>query len=398
MVAVNILYDVGARDEDPSRTGFAHLFEHLMFGGSLHIPDYDSPLQQAGGENNAYTTNDFTNYYLQLPKENLETAFWLESDRMLSLAFSPQSLEVQRKVVIEEFNEHYLAKPYGDVWHNFRKLAYQVHPYRWMTIGENTAHIEAASLEDVKRFFAKHYGPRNAILCVAGNTDTDQVRTLAEKYFGPIPPGEKYRRNLPVEPAQTAPRIQEILADVPVDALYKAWHIPGRADNGYYCADLLTEILGSGQSARLFQQLVKQHPVFSTISCYHTGSLDPGLLVIEGKVNQNFTLEEASRAVEEVCLQLVSGGLQPNELEKVKNKVESMIVFEDMNLISRANNLAYYELLGDAEKMNTELQRYQDIAESELLAFAAKTFRPENSNTLLYRAREHAQGLNSISP
>lgn len=395
MVAVNILYDVGARDEDPSRTGLAHLFEHLMFGGSVHIPDYDTPLQQAGGENNAYTTNDFTNYYLELPKENLETAFWLESDRMLSLAFSPQSLEVQQKVVVEEFNEHYLAKPYGDAWHNFRKLAYKVHPYRWMTIGDKTAHIEEAGLDDVRAFFHKHYCPSNAILCVAGNTSVAEVKALAEKYFAPIPAGEKYERNLPAEPRQTEARVQELEGDVPVGALYKAWHIPGRMDTGYYVADLLTEILGSGQSSRLFQELVKQKPVFSAINCYHTGSLDPGLLVIEGKVHPDYTLEAAALAVEAVCRRLIDDGLQSGELEKVKNKVESMIVFEDMNLISRANNLAYYELLGDAGKMNTELQYYQEITEAELLAFASETFRKENSNTLLYRARQPEEQIDT---
>src|SRR3982750_3930651 len=210
MAVVNVLYDVGARDEDPKKTGFAHLFEHLMFGGSVNIEDFETPLQLAGGENNAYTTNDFTNYYCQLPAQNIETAFWLESDRMLSLAFSEKSLEVQRKVVCEEFKEHYINKPYGDAWHKMRELAYQVHPYRWMTIGKELSHVEKAQLQDVKEFFFKHYRPVNAILVVAGNVTIEQVKTLAEKWFGPIEPGERYVRQLPAEPPQTAPRKLEV--------------------------------------------------------------------------------------------------------------------------------------------------------------------------------------------
>src|SRR5437763_8160977 len=250
MVAVNVLYDVGARDEDPNRTGFAHLFEHLMFGGSVNIPVYDEPLQMAGGENNAYTTNDITNYHIQLPAENLETAFWLESDRMLSLAFTDNSLEVQRKVVCEEFKEHYLNKPYGDVWLRLRDLAYTVHPYRWMTIGKELSHIETAQLQDVKNFFFKHYRPVNAILVVAGNLTVERVKTLAEKWFGPIERGEKYVRHLPVEPLQSTARKLDVHADVPLDALYKTWHMGARLDKGYYVADLITEVLGGGGSSR----------------------------------------------------------------------------------------------------------------------------------------------------
>ncbi|HET6767388.1 MAG TPA: pitrilysin family protein, partial [Chitinophagaceae bacterium] len=253
MAVVNIMYDVGARDEDPEKTGFAHLFEHLMFGGSINIPTYDSPLQMAGGENNAYTSNDVTNYYIQLPAENLETAFWLESDRMLSLAFGEKSLDVQRKVVSEEFKEHYLNKPYGDVWHKMRELAYKVHPYRWMTIGKELSHIENAKLDDVRNFFFKHYRPTNAILVVAGNVTVEKVTALAEKWFGDIPAGEKYVRNLPQEPAQAEARKLEVKADVPLDAFYKCWHIYPRTDKRYYIADLITEILSGGGSSRLFQ-------------------------------------------------------------------------------------------------------------------------------------------------
>src|SRR3982751_1701627 len=284
MAVVNVMYDVGARDEDPNKTGFAHLFEHLMFGGSINIKDYDEPLQKAGGENNAYTTNDLTNYYCQLPAENIETAFWLESDRMLSLAFSKKSLDVQRKVVCEEFKEHYINKPYGDAWHKMRELAYTTHPYRWMTIGKELKHVENATLQDVKDFFFKHYTPVNAILVVAGNVTVEQVKQLANKWFGPIAPGIKYNRRLPEEPKQTAPRMLEVRAGVPLDALYKCWHIYPRLDKRYYVTDLITEILSGGGSSRLFQSLVKEKQLFSQIDCHQAGSVDKGIVAIEGKL------------------------------------------------------------------------------------------------------------------
>ena len=390
MVAVNILYDVGARDEDANRTGFAHLFEHLMFGGSVNIPEYDEPLQMAGGENNAYTTNDITNYYVQLPLKNIETAFWLESDRMLSLAFNEKSLDVQRKVVSEEFKEHYLNKPYGDAWHLMRKLAYTTHPYQWPTIGKNLEQIETASLDDVKAFFFKHYRPVNAVLCVAGNVTAEQVRPLAEKWFGDIPAGDSYERRLPPEPAQSMPRLDTTYADVPLDALYKAWHMPGRLAPEYYASDLITEIMGSGLSSRLYQRLVKEEQLFSNINCYHTGSLDPGLLVIEGKVKAGKTLEEADAAVEREVKKLVNDGVSESELQKAKNKIESMIAFEDMSLLNRANNLAFYELLGDADLLNQEWDKYQAVTAGFLQQTAQSIFRDNNVNTLYYRKKEPA--------
>ncbi|MBL0055392.1 MAG: insulinase family protein [Chitinophagaceae bacterium] len=384
MAVVNVLYDVGARDEDPEKTGFAHLFEHLMFGGSVNIPVYDEPLQQAGGENNAYTTNDLTNYYCQLPAENIETAFWLESDRMLSLAFSKKSLEVQRKVVCEEFKEHYINKPYGDVWHKMRELTYTTHPYRWMTIGASLSHIENATLEDVKSFFFKHYTPCNAILVVAGNVSTEQVKELAEKWFGPIPAGEKYNRNLPVEPKQTAPRAQEVKANVPLDALYKCWHIYPRTDMRYYVADLITEILSGGGSSRLYQSLVKEKQLFSNIECYHLGSTDAGLLTIEGKLVKGVDMKVAEAAVQEELVKLQQEGISQRELEKVKNKTESMIAFEDMSIMSRAASLAMYELLGDADLINKELERYQAVTAEQLQEECKIIFDENNSNTLYY--------------
>ena len=387
MAVVNIMYDVGARDEDPEKTGFAHLFEHLMFGGSIHIPTYDGPLQMAGGENNAYTSNDITNYYIQLPAENLETAFWLESDRMLSLAFGEKSLDVQRKVVCEEFKEHYLNKPYGDVWHKMRELAYKVHPYRWMTIGKELSHIENAKLEDVKNFFFKHYRPNNAILVVAGNVTIEKVKELTEKWFGDIPAGEKYRRNLPQEPSQTEARTLEVKADVPLDAFYKCWHIYPRTDKRYYIADLITEILSGGGSSRLFQSLVKEKKLFSAIECYHSGSVDAGTLIIEGKLVKGIKMEDAEQAVEAELEKMRTEKVAINELQKVKNKVESLIAFEDMSLTNRANSLAFYELLGDAGQMNHELEKYNVVTAEDILNESRIIFRPENSNTLYYYSK-----------
>ena len=387
MAVVNVMYDVGAKDEDPNKTGFAHLFEHLMFGGSINIPVYDEPLQMAGGENNAYTTNDLTNYYIQLPAENLETAFWLESDRMLSLAFTDNSLEVQRKVVCEEFKEHYLNKPYGDVWLKLRDLAYEVHPYRWMTIGKELSHIENASLQDVKDFFFKHYRPVNAILVVAGNVTVEQVKALAEKWFGPIEPGQKYTRKLPVEPRQTRSKRLEVSAEVPLDAFYKCWHIYSRMDHRYYVSDLISEVLGGGGSSRLFQSLVKEKKLFSNIECYHFGTTDAGLLAIEGKLVKGVKKEEAEAAINEELEKLKLEKISDAELQKVKNKTESMIAFEDMSLMNRANSLAYYELLGDASLMNTELDRYNKVTIEDVKDLSNEIFREENGTTLWYLSK-----------
>ena len=384
MAVLDVMYDVGARDENPAQTGFAHLFEHLMFGGSINIPSYDEPLQMAGGENNAYTTNDLTNYYIQLPAENLETAFWLESDRMLSLAFDENSLDVQRKVVSEEFKEHYLNKPYGDVWHKMRALAYEVHPYRWMTIGKELSHVENAQLQDVKNFFCKHYTPANAVLCVAGNVTVEQVKTLAQKWFGDIPAGEKYERKLPQEPKQTAPRRLEVKAKVPLDALYKCWHIYSRLDMRYYTADLITDLLSGGGSSRLYQSLVKEKQLFSNINCFHFGSADAGLLAIDGKLIKGVTMEAAEKAIEEELQKMKNELVSESELEKVKNKTESLMAFEDVPLMSRASSLANYELLGDADLMNKELQHYHAVTAQNIQQECNNIFTADNCSTLYY--------------
>jgi predicted Zn-dependent peptidase len=386
MAVVNVLYDVGARDEDAQQTGFAHLFEHLMFGGSVNIPDYDEPLQVAGGENNAYTTNDLTNYYCQLPSENLETAFWLESDRMLSLAFSKKSLDVQRKVVCEEFKEHYINKPYGDVWHIMRELAFKEHPYRWMTIGKELSHVENAQLEDVKRFFFKHYTPSNAILVVAGNVSVQQVRELAEKWFGDIPPGEKHKRDLPVEPEQKEERRMTVHRKVPADAIYKTWHMCSRLDDDYYATDLLTDILGGGASSRLYQALVKEQQLFTGINCYHFGSLDAGLLAIDGQLVKGVDIKKAEDAIEAELDKIRHGLVDARELQKVQNKTESVMAFEDMSVMNRAGSLAFYELLGDGELMNTEFKKYQEVSVHDLKRIVNQVMQPSNSNTLWYLA------------
>jgi zinc protease len=386
MAVVNVIYNVGAKDENPNQTGFAHLFEHLMFGGSINIPEYDEPLQMAGGENNAFTSNDITNYYLQLPAENLETAFWLESDRMLSLAFSEKSLAVQRKVVCEEFKEHYINKPYGDVWHTMRKLAYTTHPYRWMTIGDKLEHVENAKLADVKAFFYKHYTPCNAILVVAGNVTLAQVKALANKWFGPIPAGTLYQRNLPQEPPQTAARSQTIKANVPVNAIYKCWHIYPRLDARYYTADLITEVLSGGGASRLYQSLVKEQQLFASIDCYHLGSTDSGLLTIAGKLAKGVTMEAAEAGIAQEIQKLQQTGVTQRELDKVINRTETMMAFEDMSVMNRAVSLAMYANLGNTNLINTEFDNYKAVTADQLVAESNIIFNANNCNTLYYYA------------
>ena len=387
MAVVNILYDVGARDEHPDQTGFAHLFEHLMFGGSVNIPSYDEPLQRVGGENNAFTSNDITNYYITLPSVNLETAFWLESDRMLSLAFSEKSLEVQRNVVCEEFKQRYLNQPYGDVWLKLRPMAYKQHPYQWATIGKSLDHIENANIDDVKAFFKRHYNPSNAIMVVGGDVKMEEVKRLSEKWFGNIPAGEKLTRLLPIEDDQTEERKETVQANVPLNAIYKVFHMPSRTEAGYYAADLISDILSRGNSSRLFRNLLKDQKLFSDINAYLTGSLDAGLFVVEGKPLPGISMEVAEAAIWKE-LERISTELVPiDELTKVKNKMESTMVFSEMSLLDKAMNLAYFELLGDADQLNSETQKYLDVSAEEIRTQAAHIFRKENSSTLYYLAK-----------
>ena len=386
LAAFNLLYNVGARDESETKTGFAHLFEHLMFGGSKNIPSFDEPLQRAGGENNAFTSNDITNYYETLPAHNLETAFWLESDRMLELDFEGRALEVQRKVVCEEFKEHYINQPYGDVWHKLRTLAYTKHPYKWPTIGKELSHIENATTQDVKDFFFKNYRPNNAVLVVAGNVEFDEVKRLAEKYFGSIPSNPSIEKNIPVEPRQTAERKLEVRADVPLDAIYKVYHMPGRLDERYYRVDLLSDILSAGKSSRLYQRLVKEKQLFSEVSAYITGSMDPGLFVFEGKLVKGVKMEDAEKAIEEELNFIIEHGVDDVELQKVKNRVESQIEFAEMEVLHKAMSLAYAELLGDANLVNTEKSLYLKVSALDIQNEAMNILRKENCSTLYYYA------------
>lgn len=390
MAVLNILYDVGARDEDPEKTGFAHLFEHLMFGGSVNIPSYDEPLQRVGGENNAFTSNDITNYYITLPAENIETAFWLESDRMLSLAFSEKSLETQRNVVCEEFKQRYLNQPYGDVWLKLRPLAYKKHAYRWATIGKELSHIENANMDDVKAFFTKHYTPQNAILVVGGNVKTEDVKKLAEKWFEPIPAGEKYIRNLVQEDVQTEARTETVKANVPLNAVYMAFKMPGRLHPDYYAFDLLSDILSRGQSSRLYNSLLKEQKLFSDINAYISSSLDAGLFILEGKLVEGVAMETAEKAIWDELNQLKAEPVLANELTKVKNKVESVLVFSEMSLLDKAMNLAYYELLGDAASLNQEAGEFLKVTAGDIKRIANETFGREQSSTLYYLTEKDA--------
>ncbi|RMG81981.1 MAG: insulinase family protein [Bacteroidetes bacterium] len=386
MVAVNILYDVGSRDESPDQTGFAHLFEHLMFGGSANVPDFDEPIQMAGGDNNAFTNNDITNFYEVLPAENLEVALWLESDRMLSLNFDQRVLDVQRKVVVEEFKETCLNQPYGDAWHHIAEMAYQVHPYRWPTIGKTPEHVEQAKMEDVRRFFYKYYGPNNAILTITGNVDPQKTRNLVEKWFGDIPRRDIPKRNLPAEPEQQVFKEKTIRANVPMDAVYLAFHAPSRHDEDYYVSDLLSDILCNGPSSRLYRRLLKNNQLFSHIDCYITGNVDPGLLIVEGKPAKGVTIEQAKSALWAELENLRKEVIPDQELQKWKNKIESTLVFSEAGILNKAINLAFFELLGDANQINEEVHRYEKITREDIHRVAQKILRKENCTELVYLA------------
>jgi zinc protease len=384
IAAFNICYNVGSRDESEDKTGFAHLFEHLMFGGSKNIPSFDTPIQKAGGENNAFTSPDITNYYITLPKDNIETAFWLESDRMLSLSFDPKVLEVQRSVVIEEFKQRYLNQPYGDVWLKLRPLAYTTHPYKWATIGKDISHIEDATMDDVKDFFFHHYLPNNATLVVGGNVTLEQVKALTEKWFGDIPAGKVKERNFPKEPIQTEKRVLETTADVPLDAIYKTFHIPGRYEENYTEADLVSDILGRSKSSRLHQKLVKEQKLFNNISAYVTGSLDPGLLVISGNLNKGVNMDEADTAITKVLAEVAKERLSEEELEKVKNQAYSTIAFGEVDLLNRVMNLAFAANAGDVNYANLDVEKIKAVSSESLHRVAQKILNEANSSTLKY--------------
>lgn len=387
IAVLNILYDVGSRDEHPDKTGFAHLFEHLMFGGSVNIPNYDEPLQKVGGENNAFTNTDITNYYLTVPADNLETGFWLESDRMLSLSFDPQVLEVQRKVVIEEFKQRYLNQPYGDVWLKIRPLAYKVHPYQWATIGKEISHIENATMEDVKDFFSRHYNPSNAIMVVAGNVRFDQVKMLTEKWFGDIPGFTRPARILPAEPKQSGKRTLDVEAEVPASALYKSYHMPGRFHEDYYAVDLLSDILSRGNSSILYQKLVKEKEIFTSISSFVMGTIDPGLLVVSGRVKDGIDLRDAEAYVDEILARIVEKGVDDEELEKVKNQAYSTLEFGEIEVMNRAMNLAFAKLSGDTSLVNYEGAKIRAVTTQDIRRVATSVLTEENSGVMYYHAK-----------
>jgi predicted Zn-dependent peptidase len=387
LVAMNLLYDVGSRDEDPAMTGMAHLFEHLMFGGSQNIPDYDTPLQLVGGENNAFTNNDITNYYLTIPSENIETGFWLESDRMLELDFSQKNLDTQKNVVIEEFNQRYLNQPYGDAILKLRPLAYKIHPYRWPTIGMEIAHIENTDLEQVRNFFFSHYAPNNAILAVTGNIGYDLAYKLSQKWFGPIEKREIQLRKMPVEPKQKQERILIIEKDVPSTALYKVWHIGPRKSKDFYTLDLISDLLAGGESGRLNTNLVRKKKLFSEINAYITSDIDPGLIIIQGKLMKGVNIEYAEQSINEVIKDLQKNIIK-DEMEKVKNKFESSTVFSNTSILNKAANLSFFELLGNPGLINNEVDAYRNVSQSMVIEALRKYFIPSNCSTLYYKSSQ----------
>lgn len=391
MAVVNVLYDVGARDESPERTGFAHLFEHLMFGGSKHIPDFDAPLQAAGGQSNAFTSNDITNYYNILPAQNIDTALWLESDRMLSLAFTDKSLEVQRQVVIEEFKQRYLNQPYGDAWLYLRPLVYKKHPYQWATIGKNIKQIQEASMAEVKGFFQQHYHPANAILCIVGNFDLTTIQQKVTHYFGDIPAQEKKVRALVAEPKQHQFRTKTIRRKVPATAFYYAFQMGKRTDNEFYQADLLSDYLGNEKTSPLYIDIKKKKKLCAEITAYITASFDEGLFVISGKLQPGKTIEQLEEALWPILEKTAHKAISKSALNELKLKLRTSRAFQDQGLLNRAMNLAYFELLGSADLINKEAEHYNQISTSALQAFASQTFRKSNCSRLIIQSQQDAQ-------
>jgi zinc protease len=392
LIAVNVLYDVGSRDENPTRTGFAHLFEHLMFAGSKHAPDFDMPIQQAGGENNAFTNTDMTNFYATVPAENLETLLWLESDRMLALNITARSLNVQRKVVVEEFKETTLNEPYGDMWHHLSALCYKEHSYRWPVIGLEPSHIAEATLLDVKSFYKKYYVPNNAIVVIAGNLEkcgnTEGVRQKVEKWFGSIAKAELLPRQLIQESRQKEERRATLEANVPLDALFMAFHAPARNDIDYYAVDLLTDVLSNGSSSRFYRRLLKERRSVSEIDCSQAGYLDPSLVIIDAKPTEGVSLEAIEKDIWAELDMLKNEPIAERELQKLKNKMESQQTFSDASALNKAMNLAFYELMGDAQLINKEIEHYKAVTVGDIQRVARQIFRKENGSVLYYKAKK----------
>jgi predicted Zn-dependent peptidase len=390
-VAVNVCYNVGSKHENPERTGFAHLFEHLTFAGSVHVPDFDTAVQRAGGANNAFTSNDLTNYYITLPANNIETALWLESDRMLGPKFSKKGLDVQKKVVIEEFRQRNLNKPYGDVWHLLRDLAYKIHPYRWPTIGMVPEHIASATLNEVKDFFYHHYAPNNAVLVISGNIAANDAFRLVEKWFDDIPFREIERYSGIAEPLQLEDRELTVYRDVPIDTFYVAWHMGGRNDKNFYILDLLSDILSNGSSSRFEVKLVKEQKLFTEADAYLSGENEPGLFVATGKASPGVDIHLAREKMLEEIMMTAETSITAYELEKVKNRVEADLLLNEIGYLEKAIQLAAFEIMGDASQINQQAEKYLDITAADLLATAGHLFRKGNRNTLNYLSLQNSK-------
>lgn len=389
-VVVNMLYKVGAKDEAENKTGFAHLFEHLMFEGTSRIPSFDEPLQEAGGENNAFTTNDYTNYYDIVPAINAELPFCMEADRMRHLKINKTSLKVQQKVVCEEFKETCINQPYGDVWHILRKLVYEKHPYQWPTIGKELSHIADATLEDVKQFYDQYYVPNNAILAVGGNISYEATLALTEKWFGDIE-NVPLKHRMVEEPEQLAAKKETVMAAVPQDMIYVAFKMPERLHPHYYTADVITDILSTGASSRLNQRLVKESRAFVQADAYISGSNETGILVIEGRLAENTLPEKAEALIREELDRLINELVDEKELRKAKNKMLTYMNFSDANLLNRISSLAYYEMLGDAWLINKEEAQYEAVSSEDIQEFAKQYLVASKSNTLLYLAAKKSR-------
>ena len=384
LAAVNLLYKVGARNEDPSRTGFAHLFEHLMFRGTRDVPDFDLRVQLASGDNNAFTNNDYTDFYITLPLDNVQTALWLESDRMQGLDITPAKLETEKKVVIEEFRQRYLNQPYGDQTMLLRGLAYRVHPYRWATIGLTTDHIASATLDEVRTFYRTHYRPSNAVLSISADLEEERMLELAGTWFGRLEDRPGADAPIPQEPPQEEPRRLEVVRDVPASTLTLAYHMGGRTSADFHTADLVSDLLSNGDSSRLYRRLVRERRLLSTVNAYITGDVDPGLFVLTGHLLPGTTPQQAEEALLGEVRDLAENPPGDYECEKVKNKFEANTLFGEINVMNKAMNLGFYEMLGDIGLVNRETAIYRSIAPDEIADFCRRTFRPENSSTLLY--------------
>ncbi len=390
LTAMNLLFNVGSRHEDPGMTGMAHLFEHLMFTGTEAVPEFDLPLQLAGGENNAFTSNDITDYYITIPADNIETAFWIESDRMNGLELTQKSLDIQRHVVIEEFRQRYLNQPYGDAMLILRPLAYRIHPYRWPTIGMDISHIENVSLEKAREFFNSYYSPSNAVLTISGNTPPDVAFELAVKWFGPISQRTIINHPIPAEPEQTEERYAETVRNVPSNALYKAWHICGRKSDDFHALDLLTDILAGGESGRLYTKLVREKNIFSEINAWLTSDIDPGLAILSGKLMQGVSFDDAERAVDEVINELKDKKIPLSELNKVRNKYESSTLLSNTSVLNKAMNLSVYDILGDPGMINGEVSRYREVSAVRARDTAIRYFKATNCTTLFYKSSKRS--------